>query len=126
MRLREVLLTVPLAVALSGCWFGKKPVVVAQPLPAQPIAMNPILPPFTPAGDEEEELPAFQPAPVPDGTSIAPPPETQPAPPRRRAARPKKPSPSAEIPVPATTQPTAPLPQEGVLAAIQFFQAPMV
>jgi len=29
-------------------------------------------------------------------------------------------------PLPATSQPTAPLPQEGVLAAIQFFQAPMV
>jgi hypothetical protein len=110
MRLREVLLTAPLAIALSGCWFGKKPVVAALPLPPQPVAMNPVFPPFPQAGeDEEEELPAIQPAPVPDATRLAPPPETEPVPPPKRPARPKKPSPATpETPVPANTQPVTP------------------
>jgi hypothetical protein len=107
MRLREVLLTAPLAIALSGCWFGKKPVVVAQPLPLQPIAMNPVLPPFQQAEDEEEEeLPAIQPAPVPDASKLEPPPE--PTPPPKRPARPRKPSTSPEAPVTASTQPPVP------------------
>jgi hypothetical protein len=108
MRLREVLLTAPLALALSGCWFGKKPVVSALPLPPQPIAMNPVLPPFPQTDEDEEDLPAIQPAPVPDTAAIAPPPETQPVPPPRRPVRPKKPSPTPETPVPANTQPPAP------------------
>ena len=106
MRLREVLLTVPLALALSGCWFGKKPVTLAQPLPPQPIAMNPVLPPFSQPEDEEEELPAIQPAAVPDAVKLEPPPE--PAPPVRRPARPKKPSPAPEAPIQANSQPPAP------------------
>ena len=106
MRLREVLLTAPLALALSGCWFGKKPVVAALPLPPQPIAMNPVLPPFQQPGDDEAELPAIEPAPVPDAAKIEPPPE--PAPPPKRPARPKKPSPTPEAPVPAITQPSTP------------------
>jgi hypothetical protein len=109
MRLREVLLTAPLALALSGCWFGKKPVVAALPLPPQPVAMNPVLPPFPQIGEDEEALPAIEPAPVPDPAKIAPPPEPVPLP--RRPARPKKPSPAppdSTAPVPAITQPPAP------------------
>ncbi len=106
MRLREVLLTAPLAIALSGCWFGKKPVVLALPLPPQPIAMNPVLPPFPQPEDEEEELPAIQPAPVPDASKLEPPPE--PAPPPKRPTRPRKPPASPETPVPAIGQPPAP------------------
>jgi hypothetical protein len=106
MRLREVLLTAPLALALSGCWFGKKPVVVALPLPPQPIAMNPVLPPFTQPAEDEEPLPAIEPAPIPDATKIEPPPE--PAPPSKRPARPKKPSATPEAPIPAITQPSTP------------------
>src|SRR5580700_4280113 len=98
MRLRQVLLTGPLAIALSGCWFGKKPVVAALPLPPQPIAMNPVLPPFAQTGEDEEELPAIQPAAVPDASKIAPLPETQPVPPPKRPVRPKKPSTSPETP----------------------------
>jgi hypothetical protein len=106
MRLREILLTAPLAIALSGCWFGKKPVVAAMPLPPQPISMNPVLPPAPQPGEDEEELPAIQPAPVPDATKLEPPPE--PAPPAKRPPRPTKPSPaSPEAPVPAVTQPPA-------------------
>jgi len=107
MRLKELLLTAPLAIALSGCWFGKKPVVAALPLPRQPIAMNPVLPPF-PQPEEEEELPAIQPTPAPDASKLEPPPETQPAPPPKRPARPKKPSPASETPVPANSQPPSP------------------
>lgn len=106
MRLREVLLTAPLAIALSGCWFGKKPVVVALPLPLQPVAMNPVLPPFPQPAEEEQPLPAIQPAPVPDAATLEPPPE--PTPPPKRTVRPKKPSPSPEPPVQATIQPPAP------------------
>jgi hypothetical protein len=106
MRLREVLLMAPLALALSGCWFGKKPVTVAQPLPPQPIAMNPTLPPLPQPVEDEEPLPAIQPAPVPDASKLEPPPE--PAPPARRPVRPRKPSPSPETPAPAITQPLAP------------------
>jgi hypothetical protein len=106
MRLREVLLTAPLAIALSGCWFGKKPVVLAQPLPPQPIAMNPVLPPFPQPVEDEEELPAIQPALLPDASKLEPPPE--PAPPPKRPVRPRKPSPASETPVPANTQPPAP------------------
>jgi hypothetical protein len=106
MRLREVLLTAPLAIALSGCWFGKKPVVLAQPLPPQPIAMNPTLPPLPQPVEDEEPLPAIQPAPLPDASKLEPP--SEPAPPARRPARPRKPAPSPEPPVQATTQPPAP------------------
>ena len=107
MRLREVLLTAPLALTLSGCWFGKKPVVVAQPLPPQPIAMNPVLPPLPQPVEDEQPLPAIKPALVPDAAQIEPPPE--PAPPPKRPARPRRPSPaSPETPVPANTQPAAP------------------
>jgi hypothetical protein len=106
MRLREVLLTAPLALALSGCWFGKKPVVLAQPLPPQPIAMNPTLPPLPQPVEDEEPLPAIQPAALPDASKLEPPPE--PAPPARRPVRPRKPTPSPEAPIPANTQPPAP------------------
>jgi hypothetical protein len=106
MRLRQVLLVAPLAIALSGCWFGKKAVVAALPLPPQPIAMNPVIPPL-PQPEDEAELPAVQPAPVPDATAITPPPE--PEPPARRPVRPRRPSSvSPETPVPATAQPPAP------------------
>jgi hypothetical protein len=114
MRLREVLLTAPLALALSGCWFGKKPVVLAQPLPPQPIAMNPVLPPFPQPEEEEEPLPAIQPAPVPDASKLEPPPE--PAPPPKRPARPRKPTPTSETPTPAISPtPAAPARLEEVL-----------
>jgi hypothetical protein len=107
MRLRDVLLTAPLAIALTGCWFAKKPVIVALPLPPQPISMNPVLPPLPQPAEDEQPLPAIEPAPAPEATKLAPPPE--PAPPPKRPARPRKPSPAAsETPVPAITQPQAP------------------
>lgn len=117
MRLRELLLTAPLAFALSGCWLGKKPVAAALPLPPQPLSMNPVLPPAPPAGEEEEALPAIQPAPAPDA-AIEPPPETQPAPAARRQPRPRRPSPAqpeVTAPGPVTTQTPPPARLEEVL-----------
>jgi hypothetical protein len=90
-------------------------VVVAVPLPPQPIAMNPTIPPLPTQGDAEQPLPAIQPAALPDAAKLEPPPE--PPPPAKRPARPKKkPAPSeVAAPAPATQPPAPPARLEEVL-----------
>jgi hypothetical protein len=108
-----VIMTAPLALALSGCWFGKKAVAVAPaPRAPQPVAANPaLLPPPAPA--KEEELPAIEPAPPPspDALKTEPPADTLATPPKKKPPPKKRPTPgpaAPEVPAVAPPQTTPP------------------